>query len=69
VLRAAGKFADALQAYDRNVRDFPYDLYSLCGRAYLLKELAQYDEALKAFDAVIERRKDYAFANYAKAAI
>src|SRR5271166_1885384 len=60
---------DALKAYDENVRDFPYDLISLSGRANLLKCLGYYDEAIKAYDVVISRRSDYPMARFAKAAI
>ena len=54
---------------DKNVQDFPYNLYSLVGRANLLKLLGFQKDALEAYQTIIERRPDYAPAKYGKAAI
>ncbi len=56
VLKAMGKFPEALEAYDEVRRDHPDDVVAQTGRAEVLKAMGKFPEALEAYDQV---RRDH----------
>src|SRR6185503_4558589 len=58
VLKAQGKFADALAALDEVIRQHPDDVVTKNGRAEVLKAQGKFADALAAFDEVIRQHPD-----------
>jgi tetratricopeptide (TPR) repeat protein len=67
MLRALGRFDDALAAYDRTVEDFPRDVVARNGRAETLRALGRFDDALAAYDRTVEDFPQNAFARNGRA--
>ncbi|MFI5353243.1 MAG: tetratricopeptide repeat protein, partial [Candidatus Binatales bacterium] len=55
ILRAYGRPAEALSAYDQAVGRFPTEVVAYCGRAEVLREIGRLDEALRSYDEAVKR--------------
>jgi tetratricopeptide (TPR) repeat protein len=55
ILRGQGKFAEALELYDRSINDFPGEVTLWNGRAEVFREMWKLDEALKAYESTVEK--------------
>ena len=53
LLRAQGRNAEALEAFDKLIHRYPGDIVALEGRGLVLLEQKRYDEALDQFDRAI----------------
>ena len=53
VLKSLNRLDEALDAYDKVIAEFPYDIVAKNGRAEVLKALNRLDEALDAYDKII----------------
>ena len=62
VLKAQGRYAESLAAYDEAIARFPDNSIVQNGRAEVLKAAGRYSEALRAYGAVCERFPDDVFA-------
>jgi tetratricopeptide (TPR) repeat protein len=52
-LKALGRLAEALEAYEATVRDFPEDVVARNGKGEVLKALGRLAEALEAYEATV----------------
>jgi tetratricopeptide (TPR) repeat protein len=69
ILRAQGRYTDALAAYDESIQRFPFNLPSRLARADVFKRMNRRQEALLAYNNIIERHPHYAPAKAAKASV
>jgi tetratricopeptide (TPR) repeat protein len=54
VLKAMGRFDDALRAYDDAAKLHPEDVFAKTGRAEVLKAMGRFDDALRAYDDAVK---------------
>jgi tetratricopeptide (TPR) repeat protein len=58
VLKALGRFDDALEVYDDTVRKHPESMAAKSGRAEVLKSLGRFQDALEAYEAAIQQHPE-----------
>ncbi len=56
---ADGRYEEALQEYDRSLREAPENAYAWRGKGRALLQLGRHQEALVAFDEAIAREPDF----------
>jgi tetratricopeptide (TPR) repeat protein len=69
VLKAQGKFVDALAAFDEVIQLHPDDVFARTGRAEVLKAQGKFVDALAAFDEVIRLHPDNVVAKNGRAEV
>ncbi|HWF88987.1 MAG TPA: tetratricopeptide repeat protein [Pyrinomonadaceae bacterium] len=69
VLKAQGKFADALCMFDEIIKQHPNDDVAKNGRAEVLKAQGKFDEAFNAFSEVLKQHPDNLFAKTGQAEV
>jgi tetratricopeptide (TPR) repeat protein len=67
VLKAQGRYGEALEAYDEATRLFPGDVVARTGRAEVLKAQGRYGEALEAYDEATRLFPESAFTRIGRA--
>ena len=69
VLKALGRFDDALTAYDQITREHPDNVVAKNGRTEVLKALGRFDDALKAYDLIRREHPDNIVAKNGRAEV
>jgi tetratricopeptide (TPR) repeat protein len=69
VLKAMGRYPEALAAYDAAMADHPEDVVAKSGRAEALKAMGRYPEALAAYDVAIADHPENAVAKSGRAEV
>ncbi|MEP7121560.1 MAG: tetratricopeptide repeat protein, partial [Byssovorax sp.] len=69
VLKALGRFDDALTAYDLIRRENPDNVVAKTGRAEVLKALGRFDDALRAYDLIRRENPDNVVAKNGRAEV
>ena len=69
VLKAQGRFEQALAAYEATIKDFPGNVFARNGKAEVLKAQGRFEQALAAYEATIKDFPGNVFARTGKAEV
>ena len=69
LLKAEGRFKEALAAYEATIQDFPANVFARNGKAEVLKAEGRFKEALAAYEAIIQDFPANVFARNGKAEV
>ena len=69
VLKAQGRFEDALAAYESIIKDFPANVFARNGKAEVLKAQGRFEDALAAYESTIKDFPANVFARTGKAEV